>query len=53
MQHLDGSEKTLFGFNLGVVGFGLVATLLSVVLFLECRKLRSCALDLEYRAQKY
>ena len=38
MMYLDGSEKTLFGFNIGVVGFGLIAILLSVVLFLECRK---------------
>jgi hypothetical protein len=37
MQHMDGSEKTIFGLNLGVVGFGLVVVLLIVVLFLELR----------------
>lgn len=38
MQHMDGSEKTIFGLNLGVAGFGLVVILLSMMLFLEFRK---------------
>lgn len=38
MRYMDGSEKTLFGFNLGVIGFGLVVILLSVAIVLACRK---------------
>lgn len=37
MLHMDGSEIILFGMNIGVAGFGLVAILLSAVIFLECR----------------
>jgi len=46
MQHMDGSEKIILGMNIGVAGFGLVAILLSAVLFLECRTnkiKRSCS----------
>jgi len=46
MQHMDGSEKIILGMNIGVVGFGLVAILLSAVLFLEYRTnkiKRSCS----------
>jgi hypothetical protein len=39
MKYLDGSENTLFGLNIGLIGFGLVVTLLSGVIFLECKKL--------------
>jgi len=35
MKYLDGSEKTLFGLNIGVVGFGLVAILLIAVIVNE------------------
>lgn len=35
MKYLDGSEKTLFGLNIGVVGFGLVAILLIAVIVTE------------------
>jgi hypothetical protein len=38
MKYLDGSEKTLFGVNVGVIGFGLVVMLLIMVIFLEYRK---------------
>lgn len=38
MKYLDGSEKTLLGLNIGVVGFGLVVILISITLFLEYRK---------------
>ena len=38
MKYLDGSEKTLFGINIGVVGFGLVVILLIAVLFLERKR---------------
>lgn len=38
MKYLDGSEKTLFGLNIGVVGFGLVITLLSTIVYFEFRK---------------
>jgi len=38
MKFLDGSEKTLLGFNIGVLGFGSVVILLGLVLFLEYRK---------------
>ncbi|WOD43531.1 hypothetical protein [Hwangdonia lutea] len=30
MKYLDGSEKTLFGINIGVLGFGIAFTLLIV-----------------------
>ena len=38
MKYLDGSEKTLLGVNVGVIGFGLVVMLLIMVIFLEYRK---------------
>ncbi|PCJ23629.1 MAG: hypothetical protein COA96_11305 [SAR86 cluster bacterium] len=38
MKFLDGSEKTLLGFNIGVIGFGSVVILLGLVLFFEYRK---------------
>lgn len=38
MKYLDGSENTLLGINLGVVGFGSVVILLGLVLFLEYRR---------------
>ena len=41
MKYLDGSEKTLLGVNVGVIGFGLVVMLLIMVIFLEYRKTRS------------
>lgn len=37
MKYLDGSENTILGLNLGVVGFGLAATLLVLNLLLELR----------------
>ena len=37
MKYLDGSEKTLFGINIGVVGFGLAFILLLLSIFLEKR----------------
>lgn len=40
MKYLDGSEKTLFGLNIGVVGFGLVVILLITILILERKKIR-------------
>ena len=48
MKHLDGSETTIFGLNIGVAGFGLVAILLILVLFLECIKIESITPDLKY-----
>lgn len=39
MKYLDGSEKTLLGLNVGVLGFGLVVMLLVGVIFIEYRKL--------------
>lgn len=38
MKYLNGSEKTIFGINIGVVGFGLVVVLLLAVLFLERKR---------------
>jgi hypothetical protein len=38
MKYLDGSEKTLFGVNVGVIGFGLVVMLLIMVILKEHRK---------------
>lgn len=35
MKYLDGSEKTIFGMNIGLLGFGLVFILLLFVLFKE------------------
>ncbi len=33
MEFMDGSEKTLFGLNIGIVGFGLAFVLLIITLF--------------------
>jgi len=38
MKYLDGSEKTLLGINIGVVGFGLAVLLLGISIYLEMRK---------------
>jgi hypothetical protein len=38
MKYLDGSEKTLFGLNIGLVGFGLVALLLVIVIVMESKR---------------
>jgi hypothetical protein len=38
MKYLDGSEKTLFGLNIGLVGFGLVALLLVIVVVMESKR---------------
>ncbi len=40
MKYLDGSEKTIFGLNIGVVGFGLASSLLilSFVVYLKKTK---------------
>ncbi len=38
MKYLDGSEKTLFGLNIGVVGFGLAFILLIVSTFMYLKK---------------
>ncbi len=35
MKYLDGSEKTLFDINIGVLGFGLAFILLIVAILLE------------------
>ncbi|MCR9143724.1 MAG: hypothetical protein NXI24_15865 [bacterium] len=37
MKYLDGSEKTLFGVNIGVVGFGLGSLTTALALLLERR----------------
>ena len=37
MKYLDGSEKTLLGLNIGVVGFGLAVILLVLAIWLEFR----------------
>ena len=41
MKYLDGSEKTLLGVNVGVIGFGLVVMLLIMVIFWNTGKIRS------------
>lgn len=38
MKYLDGSEKTVFGLNIGVVGFGLVFITFFVMLCIELRE---------------
>ena len=43
MKFLDGTERTLLGLNIGVVGFGLVAILLTVSLFVQIRNNRKAA----------
>ncbi len=35
MKYLDGSEKTILGFNIGVIGFGLAFILLLLSIYLE------------------
>ena len=35
MKYLDGSEKTILGLNIGVVGFGLGFILLTIVHFYD------------------
>lgn len=35
MKYLDGSEKTIFGLNVGLVGFGLAFILTSLALWME------------------
>ena len=35
MKYLDGSEKTLLGINIGVLGFGIVFTMFIVAIFLS------------------
>ena len=39
MKYLDGSEKTLLGMNIGLVGFGVAFILLVFVLFQDSKKL--------------
>lgn len=41
MQYLDGSEKTLLGVNIGLLGFGVVFCFLIVAIALERRSARS------------
>jgi hypothetical protein len=38
MKYLDGSEKTLLGLNIGIVGFGVVVFLLITALVLDRRR---------------
>ncbi|MEK6154717.1 hypothetical protein WIW50_15720 [Flavobacteriaceae bacterium 3-367] len=38
MKYLDGSEKTLAGINIGVLGFGVAFLLLSITLFISAKK---------------
>ena len=38
MVYLDGSEKLIFGVNLGVAGFGLAAFLLCIAIYIESRR---------------
>jgi hypothetical protein len=40
MKYLDGSEKTILGINIGLVGFGLAVTLLVLALLLD-RKVKA------------
>ena len=41
MKYLDGTENTLFGLNIGIVGFGLAFILLMIVMLLHIRKLKN------------
>ena len=43
MKFLDGIERTLLGLNIGFVGFGLVAVLLTVSFFVQTRNNRKAA----------
>lgn len=38
MKYLDGSEKTIFGLNIGVVGFGLASSLLILSFLVYLKK---------------
>lgn len=38
MKYLDGSEKTLLGINIGILGFGIAFVLLTTVLFSKTRR---------------
>lgn len=38
MKYLDGSEKTLFGINLGILGFGIVFLIFLIILLKEVTK---------------
>jgi len=38
MIYLDGSEKTILGLNIGLVGFGFAFTLLVLSVFLELKR---------------
>ena len=35
MRYLDGSEKTLLGINIGVLGFGIAFILVFLTLFID------------------
>lgn len=41
MKYLNGTENTVLGLNLGVVGFGLAAALLILNILLESRKIKN------------
>jgi len=41
MKYLDGSEKTILGINIGVIGFGLAFILLLLSVYLEKEKHKS------------
>ena len=45
MKYLDGSEKTLFDINIGVVGFGLALILLVSAIIIEM--IRSLDFDMD------
>ncbi|NER16817.1 hypothetical protein GWK10_06325 [Spongiivirga citrea] len=38
MKYLDGTEKTLFGLNIGIIGFGVAAILLVITLYTELKQ---------------
>ena len=38
MKYLDGSEKTILGINIGLLGFGIAFSLIILSLLLEKRK---------------
>jgi hypothetical protein len=40
MKYLDGSEKTILGLNIGLVGFGVIFVLLVFVLYQEIKNNR-------------
>lgn len=41
MQYLDGSEKTLLGINIGIVGFGFAALVLAGVIIQQLKNFSS------------